>query len=65
MINLAHATGKKVVAECVENAHQLALLKEMGCEMGQGNLFSEPLPTEEIARLVAGYSPSGFLGQTG
>ncbi len=65
MINLAHATGKKVVAECVENAHQLALLKEMGCEMGQGNLFSEPLPTEEIARLVAGYSPSGFLGQAG
>ena len=65
MINLAHTTGKKVVAECVENARQLALLKEMGCEMGQGNLFSEPLPTEETARLIAGYSPSSFLSQTG
>lgn len=61
MTNLAHATGKQVVAECVENARQLALLGEMNCEMGQGYLFSEPLPSEAAARLVAGYSPNEFL----
>lgn len=66
MVNLAHATGKEVVAECVETPRQLTLLREMGCEMGQGNLFSEPLPTEEAARLATEYSPSYFLnlGQT-
>ena len=61
MINLAHATGKQVVAECVENARQLALLSEMNCEMGQGHLFSEPLPPEAAAKLVANYSPDDFL----
>ena len=64
MINLARATGKQVVAECVENARQLALLKETGCEMGQGYLFSKPLAPESAAELVAGYSPGEFLPQT-
>ena len=61
MINLAHATGKQVVAECVENARQLNLLREAGCEMGQGHLFSEPLSPEEAAKLVANYSPNELL----
>ena len=61
MINLAHATGKEVVAECVENARQLNLLREAGCEMGQGYLFSEALPPEQAARLVADYSRDEFV----
>ena len=60
MTNLAHATGKAVVAECIENTRQLALLKKMGCEMGQGNLFSKPLPPEAAMQLLATYSPNEF-----
>ena len=65
MINLAHATGKEVVAECVENTRQLNLLREAGCEMGQGYLFSKALPPEEAARLVADYSRDEFVNLDG
>ena len=51
-ISLAHALGLKVVAEGVETEEQLAKLKEVGCDLGQGNHFAEPLPSEEAQRLL-------------
>ncbi|MCB4359033.1 putative bifunctional diguanylate cyclase/phosphodiesterase [Quatrionicoccus australiensis] len=42
-----------VLAEGVENAEQLALLRQMGCDMAQGFHFSRALPAEAIARLLA------------
>jgi len=42
-----------VLAEGVENAEQLALLRQMGCDMAQGFHFSRALPADAIARLLA------------
>jgi diguanylate cyclase (GGDEF)-like protein/PAS domain S-box-containing protein len=53
IIDLARALGMRVVAEGVETAKQLTLLRELGCEMAQGNYFSAPLPGEEAAALLA------------
>jgi diguanylate cyclase (GGDEF)-like protein len=53
-IALAHALGMTVVAEGVENAAQLAVLREHGCDELQGFLFSRPLPAAEIPGLIAG-----------
>lgn len=61
IVTLAHATGKQVIAECVESARQLVLLEEMGCEMGQGHYFSEALPAEAAAQLVESYHPEALL----
>ena len=44
MIELTHALDMKVIAEGVETAGQLAQLRDMGCDLAQGNYFSEPLP---------------------
>lgn len=43
VISLAHAMGLKVVAEGVENARQLMVLKDMGCDEAQGHYFAESL----------------------
>jgi EAL domain-containing protein (putative c-di-GMP-specific phosphodiesterase class I) len=32
-----------VVAECIEDDAQLQILREMGCDFGQGYLFSRPV----------------------
>ncbi len=53
MVSLAHALGVGVVAEGVETAEQLARLQATGCEMAQGNYFSEPLSAEAVPALLA------------
>jgi diguanylate cyclase (GGDEF)-like protein/PAS domain S-box-containing protein len=52
IIAMAHELGMKVIAEGVENDEQRRLLIEAGCEFGQGYLFSRPLPTQEIEKLL-------------
>jgi EAL domain-containing protein (putative c-di-GMP-specific phosphodiesterase class I) len=41
-----------VVAEGVERPEQSRMLREMGCDMAQGYLFSEPLAAEGAANLL-------------
>jgi len=52
MIDLTHALGLKVVAEGVETSEQLARLRNMKCDLAQGNYFSEPLPSEALADIL-------------
>ena len=58
IIELTRTLGREVVAEGVESAEQVALLKEMGCDMAQGFYFSKPLPPEEIPALLSSYIPT-------
>ena len=51
-IALAHALGKKVVAEGVETAGQLNFLREQKCDIVQGYYYSRPLPAAELAEFV-------------
>lgn len=53
IINLAHGLGMRVVAEGIETAEQLALLRELGCDYGQGYLFAKPLPPDALEALLA------------
>ena len=48
MVSLAHTLGLEVVAEGVENAKQLAKLKEMRCNLAQGYHLFKPLPPSEV-----------------
>ena len=51
IIVMAHKLGIKVIAEGVETAQQLELLKIAGCDYAQGFLFSKAIPLNEIMRL--------------
>jgi diguanylate cyclase (GGDEF)-like protein len=44
IIALAHKLGLEVIAEGIETDAQRRFLEAQGCEMGQGYLFSPPLP---------------------
>lgn len=52
IISLAHAIGLEVVAEGVANERQLELLREMGCDLAQGFIFSRPCNAEELGTLL-------------
>jgi PAS domain S-box-containing protein len=53
IVALAHNLGLKVVAEGVETESQLKLLREIGCELAQGYLFSKPADADTIEKLLA------------
>jgi EAL domain-containing protein (putative c-di-GMP-specific phosphodiesterase class I) len=40
------------VAEGIERADQLQRLVDLQCALGQGYLFSKPLPVEELGSLL-------------
>jgi len=44
--------GMNMTAEGVETAEQLALLKELKCEYGQGYFFSKPINSEAATALI-------------
>ena len=46
VVGLTRALGLKAVAEGVETAEQLAELRGLGCDQGQGYLFGRPTATE-------------------
>ncbi|NET34971.1 MAG: EAL domain-containing protein, partial [Cyanothece sp. SIO1E1] len=53
IVSLAHSLGMDVVAEGIETPAQLAGLQTMGCELGQGYLFSKPVDSTRATELVA------------
>ena len=56
IIDLTHALGVRAVGEGVERADQLAVLRALGCDLGQGFYFGRPQPPE-VAEAMARRAP--------
>lgn len=54
IVALARELSLTVIAEGVETEDQVARLLSLGCERGQGFLFSRPIPPDEISDLIRG-----------
>ena len=52
IVELARTLHMNVVAEGIETEDQLAGLIDLGCDTGQGFLFSRPLPAETAEKLL-------------
>ena len=55
-LELARGLGMTTLAEGIEREEEFAFLKERGCQLGQGYLFSKPVPPEEIIAFALGGS---------
>lgn len=53
VIMLSHKLGMDVVAEGVEKVSQMEILRDLGCEYGQGYYFAKPLNSEAATALLA------------
>ena len=56
IISMAKSLDLDTIAEGIETAGQLALLRAMGCRLGQGFYFSVPLSADDLAPLLANSS---------
>ena len=56
MLTMAQGLGMQTVVEGIETSEQLAMLRQFGCEVGQGYLFGKALPSNQVQRLLS-YKP--------
>jgi EAL domain-containing protein (putative c-di-GMP-specific phosphodiesterase class I) len=54
IISMSRTLGLRVVAEGVETDAQLATLRRLGCDEGQGYLFGHPIPWPELRPFLSG-----------
>lgn len=54
IIALGRSFGLEVIAEGVESAETLELLRSLGCDGAQGHHFSQPRPADELLDMLAG-----------
>ena len=52
VIEISNELGIKTVAEGIETKEQLEYLRELGCFLGQGYLFSKPVPVDEFEKIL-------------
>ena len=52
IVTMAHNLGMDVIAEGVQTEAQIDYLRTLGCDYGQGHLFSEPLVGRKVERLI-------------
>jgi EAL domain-containing protein (putative c-di-GMP-specific phosphodiesterase class I) len=58
VVSLARAFNMRTVAEGVETAEQLQILRTMKCDQAQGFLFGRPTPAAEVPAAIARLSRS-------
>ena len=62
IIALGASLQLRTIAEGIEVEAQRAILRELGCELGQGYLYARPMPASDVPHWLAGalgLSPSG------
>jgi len=65
-LDLARGLGMTTLAEGIETPGELGFLRERGCMLGQGFLFSKPVPPEEIIAYAFGGVPgAGVAAERG
>ncbi len=52
IIELARVLGLTVVAEGIETREQFQMLRQMGCQSGQGFYFARPMPAAEVGPML-------------
>ena len=58
IISLGNSLKLDVVAEGIERLDQITSLRDLGCELGQGFLFAEPMNTEALFEYLGGEQQS-------
>ena len=53
IVKIAQTMDMQVVAEGIETPEQLAQLRSLNCDFGQGYFFSKPLTAEKVVELIA------------
>jgi sensor c-di-GMP phosphodiesterase-like protein len=54
IVNLGHSFDIEIIAEGIESAEQQSYLLGLGCQTGQGYLYSKAVPAEMVQPMLRG-----------
>ena len=54
IVGIARNFNLQVMVEGVETAHQVAVLRQLGCHEMQGYFFCQPMPAGELTEFLEG-----------
>lgn len=57
IVTLARTLDLRVIAEGIETERQAEVLRDLGCDCGQGYWFARPLPASSVEAFLAGKRP--------
>lgn len=63
-VDLGHNLGLRVVAEGVESEAVWFLLRQMGCDQGQGYFMGKPMPVDRFLEWLQSWRAPAMLGQS-
>jgi EAL domain-containing protein (putative c-di-GMP-specific phosphodiesterase class I) len=63
LLGIAQKLGIRVIAEGIETESQAGQLDEIGCQLGQGYLYSAAVPPEAARKLLLDHGQGDRLGQ--
>jgi diguanylate cyclase (GGDEF)-like protein/PAS domain S-box-containing protein len=52
IVAMARALSLQVIGEGIETSAQARALQRIGCQLGQGNLYAQPMAADELARIL-------------
>ncbi|HEY5800099.1 MAG TPA: bifunctional diguanylate cyclase/phosphodiesterase [Burkholderiaceae bacterium] len=55
-VRVARSLGMRTVAEGIETPAQEAVVRELGCDKGQGYLFARPMPAADLAQWIGAHA---------
>ncbi len=64
IVSIGQSLGMRTIAEGVETVEQLERLRNIGCSLGQGYLFSRPLDRDAFEALLVSWVPSTMAPPT-
>jgi EAL domain-containing protein (putative c-di-GMP-specific phosphodiesterase class I) len=53
VLHMAESLDLQSIGEGIETSAQMQIVRDLGCELGQGYLFSRPVPAERISAMLA------------
>ena len=59
IIDLGRSLGLKIIAEGIETASQLEILRQLGCNFGQGYYFQKACSAQDIVEAYQARQPLG------
>ena len=55
IVAMGHSLEQRLIAEGIETQHHLQVLREMGCDLGQGFYFAKPMPADAVPEYIAAW----------